>query len=77
MKKLEQTILIKGIALVSTLVGLQQWISYGITPFDLFFIMLVAMFLISVEHDYFKFKDKTSSEALKKEISFGSKINFA
>ena len=75
--KLEQTIVIKGIALVSTLAGLQQWMSQGITPFDIFFIMLVAMFLISVEHDYFKFKERTSGPTHDEQISFHPKVSFA
>ena len=74
--KLEQTIVIKGIALVSTLAGLQQWMSHGLALFDILFIMLIAMFLISVEHDYFKFKERTSDEAPRNKISFGPKVSF-
>ncbi|MFA5763472.1 MAG: hypothetical protein WC915_01515 [archaeon] len=53
---MEETILIKGVALFSALAGLQQWLVQNITPFDIFFIVLIVAFLISVERDYLKYK---------------------
>jgi hypothetical protein len=55
---MEETILIKGVALFSALAGLQQWLVQNITPFDILFVALIVAFLVSVEHDYFKYKTR-------------------
>ncbi len=58
---MEETILIKGVALFSALAGLQQWLVQNITPFDVLFMGLIVAFLVSVEHDYFKYKRKQTT----------------
>jgi hypothetical protein len=58
---MEETILIRGVAIFSALTGLQQWLSQSITPFDILFITLIVAFLISVERDYFKYKRRQAS----------------
>jgi len=53
---MEQTILLKGLALFATLTGLQQWLAQTVALFDIMFILLITAFLLSLEMDYAKHK---------------------
>jgi len=60
---MEQTILLKGIALLSALTSIQQWTMHEITPFDLMFLILVVAFLITLERDYLSYIGKQRGES--------------
>jgi len=51
---MEQTIMLKGIAIFATLTGIQQWLSQAVALFDIMFIILIVLFLLSLEMDYQK-----------------------
>ena len=55
---MEQTIMLKGIALFATLIGIQQWLSHAVAVFDILFIILIVAFLLSLEIDYQKHAKK-------------------
>ena len=79
---MEQTILIKGIALFATLTGIQQWLSHAVALFDIIFIVLIVAFLLSLEMDYQKHKVRKGdnpqpSSAISPRPLFESKLNFA
>ncbi|MEK6958954.1 MAG: hypothetical protein AABW59_02805 [archaeon] len=58
---MEETLIIRGVALFATLAGIQQWFAQNVSLFDAFFLLLVAAFLISLEHDYIKYREKRDS----------------
>lgn len=65
---MEQTILLKGIALMSALTGLQHWLIHTVTLYDLMFVALVSLFLITLERDYLHYigrKDYENKEDIK------------
>ena len=59
---MEQTILLKGIALFATLTGIQQWLSNAVALFDIIFIALIVAFLVSLEIDYQKHRARKGVE---------------
>jgi hypothetical protein len=72
---MEQTLLIKGIALMSALTSIQQWLLFEITLFDIMFVVLVVAFLLTLERDYLHYMDRrnnTNNSCLdsKKKLSF-------
>lgn len=62
----QQTIWLKGIALLSALTSLQQWMFHNISLFDIFFLVLVVAFLITLERDYLSYVSKIDKD---KELS--------
>ncbi|MBT4870252.1 MAG: hypothetical protein HON47_01625 [Candidatus Diapherotrites archaeon] len=76
---MEQTILLKGIALFATLTGIQQWLSRTVALFDIIFIVLIVAFLISVELDYQKHKEKGRADNPQpsRELFLRPKLNLA
>ena len=55
---MEQTILLKGVALFAALTGIQQWLPHAVALFDIIFIVLIVAFLLSLEMDYQKHKGR-------------------
>jgi len=58
---MEETLILRGIALFATLAGIQQWLAENVSLFDAFFLLLVTAFLMSLEHDYVKFRERKES----------------
>lgn len=59
---MEETIILKGIALLSALTSIQQWLMHEITLFDLMFLVLVVAFLVTLERDYLSYMGKQGGE---------------
>ena len=76
---MEQTILLKGVALFATLTGIQQWLAQDVALFDIMFVGLIVAFLIALEMDYIKHKNRMKGDNpqpsagpfLRQKISFG------
>ncbi|MDD3084155.1 MAG: hypothetical protein PHP82_03970 [Candidatus ainarchaeum sp.] len=54
-----ETIMIKGIAVFSAVIAIQQWVFQHLNPFDAIFVALIVAFLISIDHDYIKYKKRS------------------
>jgi hypothetical protein len=59
---MEQTLLIKGIALMSALTSIQQWLLFEITLFDIMFVVLVVAFLLTLERDYLHYMQRRNND---------------
>ena len=70
---MEDTLLLKGVALLSALIGVQQWIALEVSIADIFFLVTVTAFLITLERDYVSAKDKKQTESPKKD---SPRLNF-
>jgi hypothetical protein len=60
---MEKTLLIRGLAMFSTLIGIQQWLARDVSFTDFLFLLLVTAFLLTVENDYKKSKNEASERA--------------
>jgi hypothetical protein len=75
---MEQTIMLKGIALFATLTGIQQWLSHAVALFDIMFIILIVAFLLSLEIDYQKHIGRKGNSPQPSQRPFlAAKLNFA
>ena len=75
---MEQTILLKGLALFATLTGLQQWLAQTVALFDILFIVLITAFLLSLEMDYAKHKRREGETQQPAQKPFlGQSVNLA
>jgi len=60
---MEKTLLVRGLALFSTLIGIQQWMAQNV-DFQVFIILLlITAFLLAVESDYGKNKSGAGESA--------------
>ena len=57
-KRMEDTLLLKGVALFSALIGVQQWLALEVSISDMFFLVTVTAFLVALERDYVKARNK-------------------
>jgi len=60
---MEDTLLLKGVALFSALIGVQQWLALEVSVSDMLFLVTVTAFLIALERDFLKAKNKHESSA--------------